>query len=163
LRGDSRPLPLTAFYAWCSKNGIHPNKSKVKLGFDREALKQMPEEDQRSKLSSAGVDLEPSGEEMLSLNELALLSKNGWLIGYHGPNHCDLRIYSQSELKPMLAKDYELLSELDCMAWLAWPEGRWNDELYQVAKETGFNTQFGLRNEKGKGTSTHVIDRVLWK
>lgn len=163
LRGDTQPLPLTALYAWCSAHHKDPNSLKEELGFDRKSLKLLSEEKQRVVLDKAGIDLNPSGEQMVDHKDLEFLVNNNWLVGYHGCHHCDLRIHQPHELKPLFEEDYKLLSNLDYMPWLAWPEGRWNDPLYAMAKEIGFDAQFGLKGEKGTGTIPEIIDREIWK
>jgi hypothetical protein len=38
LRGEDKALPLTALYAWCSRNQRDPNKLIEDMGFDRLSL-----------------------------------------------------------------------------------------------------------------------------
>ncbi len=163
LRGDTQPLPLTALYAWCSAHNKDPNSLKEELGFDRRSLKLLSEEKQRIVLDEAGIDLNPTGEQMVDHKDLEFLTNNNWLVGYHGSHHCDLRIHQSNELKPFFKEDYNLLRKLGYKPWLAWPEGRWNDSLYTMAKEIGFDVQFGLKGEKGIGTIPGIIDREIWK
>ncbi|WP_432464721.1 polysaccharide deacetylase family protein [Agarivorans sp. QJM3NY_33] len=163
LRGDTRPLPLTALYTWCFAHHKDPNSLKEELGFDRRSLKLLSEEKQRIVLDKSGVDLNPDGEQMVDHKDLDFLINNNWLVGYHGSHHCDLRIHQPHELKSLFKEDYKLLSNLDYMPWLAWPEGRWNNQLYTMAKEIGFDVQFGLKGEKGIGTIPEIMAREIWK
>jgi hypothetical protein len=163
LRGDTRPLPLTAFYTWCCAHHKDPNSLKEELGFDRRSLKLLSEEKQRIVLDKSGVDLNPDGEQMVDHKDLEFLNNNNWLVGYHGSHHCDLRIHQPYELSSLFKEDYKLLSNLGYMPWLAWPEGRWNNPLYTMAKDIGFYAQFGLKGEKGIGTMIEIIDREIWK
>lgn len=163
LGGEVTPLPLTALYTWCEKNSRNPNELYEEFGFDRKSLKQLPEYEQRRLLKDAGIDIDPTEEEMLNLDEVNELVKLNWLIGYHGNHHCDLRIHKASELQSSFKRDIDLLKELGFVPWIAWPEGRWNNELFLMANELGFTAQFGLLNEKGVGTNTQILKRVIWK
>lgn len=162
LVGDTTPLPLTALYSWCHLNELNPNKLISDFGFSRESLKAMPENEQRNLLIKNGVDINPVEEEMLSLREVSLLVSKGWLIAYHGSSHCDLRIYSSIELRAHFQKDFERLTHLKFKPWIAWPEGRWNDSLAEMAFNVGFQIQFGLIGEKGVGTKSYCINRTIW-
>lgn len=163
LRGDVQPYPLTALYTWCATHNKNPNDLKGELGFDRKFLKLQSEEHQRALLSKAGIDLNPLNEQMVNLTDLDILTKNNWLIGYHGSQHCDLRIHHPHKLKPFFIRDYKLLLERGYTPWFAWPEGRWNNSLVQMAKSVGFNVQFGLTGETGIDNDSTVINRDIWK
>ncbi|MGR5145604.1 hypothetical protein ACQKP8_03520 [Photobacterium alginatilyticum] len=163
LRGETIPLPLTALYEWCDENNLDPNNLKDTLGFNRESLKRLPESEQRKILISNGIDINPQGEEMLSSDDIKTLIKNNWLIGYHGIHHCDLRIYLAGDLEVNFKEDLDLLQASGFMPWIAWPEGRWNDNLFSMAKNIGFDKQFGLHIEKGIGSNLGMVNRVIWK
>jgi hypothetical protein len=163
LRGETLPLPLTALYAWCNTHSYNLNDLQKKFGFTRDSLKLLPEIDQRDVLSSVGVDINPTEEEMVSAKDLNTLSENGWLIGYHGSQHCDLRYQDSQLLELSFKDDYKLVNDLGYLPWLAWPEGRWSDSLYSIAKNAGFEFQFGLEVESRVGTKLEVINRVIWK
>ncbi len=163
LAGEVTPLPLTALYTWCEKNGRNPNELYEEFGFDRKLLKQLPENEQRRLLKGAGIDVNPAEEEMVNLDEVNELVKRNWLIGYHGNHHCDLRIHKADELQSCFKRDVGLLKELGFAPWIAWPEGRWNNELFHMANKQGFTAQFGLLNEKGVGTNTQILSRKIWK
>lgn len=163
LGGDVTPLPLTALYTWCEKNSMNPNELYEEFGFDRKSLKQLPEYEQRRLLKEAGIDVNPKVEEMINLDEVNELVNRNWLIGYHGNHHCDLRIHKAAGLQSSFKRDIDLLKELGFVPWIAWPEGRWNNELFFMANELGFTAQFGLLNEKGVGTNTKILNRAIWK
>lgn len=163
LNGETIPLPLTALYFWCEKNNRDPNQLMKDYGFNRTTLKLLPEKRQRELLHNAGIDINPQEEKMMGGNDLSYLIKRNWLIGYHGSHHCDLRIYDGAELESTFKNDLTLLQHMGYVSWLAWPEGRWNDDLYEMANQLGIDMQFGLLNEKGIGTNPQVLNRVIWK
>lgn len=163
LNGEVTPLPLTALYTWCDRNNRDPNVLMNDFGFNRQSLKLIPEPEQRELLQNAGIEINPPEEEMLGLNDLSHLIKLNWLIGYHGNHHCDLRIYQSNTLEGSFSSDLKLLQQLGCVSWIAWPEGRWNESLYIMARELGFDMQFGLLGEKGSCRNIQVLNRVIWK
>lgn len=163
INGDTTALPLVAFYNWCAENNQDPNKTSRTLGFDRNSLKQIPEIEQRKLLGSKGIDTNPVTEQMISKKEIDELLNHNWLIGYHGPEHFDLREMAKSTLYKKLVIDYKKVVQLGYTPWIAWPEGRWNHEIVTMARDVGFERQFGL-NEKNKLESNSlIIDRILWK
>ena len=62
----------------------------------------------------------------------------------------------------MLEGSLRLLLDFGAESWLAWPEGRWDDEVATLAHEVGFTKQFGLKEEPRRGTSSLVEMRTLW-
>lgn len=162
LNNDTMALPLTALYSWCYDQKLNPNELVLDYGFSRDSLKALPESEQRNILKNKGIDINPLCEEMISLSQVNLLVTKGWLIGYHGSSHCDLRIYSSTELEEHFKKDFNRLKALKFEPWIAWPEGRWNDSLAEMALKVGFETQFGLENEKGVGSKLYCINRKIW-
>lgn len=163
LNNDVRPLPLTSLYTWCSKYNLNPNELESKYGFNRTSLKLLPENVQREILVKAGIDINPACEKMLNASEIRHLVLNGWLIGYHGSSHCDLRIFSSKSLEPKFAEDLALLRRMNYVPWIAWPEGRWNNSISTMACEQGFYFQFGLEKETGVGSKSYCINRKIWK
>ena len=163
IRGDTTALPLVAFYHWCADKRKDPNKTLRTLGFDRNSLKLISESKQRRLLDSKGIDTNPVLEKMIGDKEIKELINNNWLIGYHGPEHFDLREMVRPTLHKKLVTDYNMIVQLGYTPWIAWPEGRWNNEIVAMAKDVGFERQFGL-NEKNKPESNSlIIDRILWK
>ncbi len=163
MNGDTRALPLTALYKWCADNKRHPNSLREIFDFDRKSLKLLPEKKQRQALEKEGIDVNPSSERMVSQDDIDMLLKNGWLIGYHGPEHFDLCRMGFSELKKQMQADLKLIKNLGYVPWLAWPEGSWNDKIVKAADDIGFKLQFGLDVVKIAGTNSLIINRVLWK
>jgi uncharacterized protein (TIGR00725 family) len=162
LAGDRRPLPLTALYAWCAATGRSLDRAAEQLGLDRMGLKCLPEAEQRDRLAAAGVPLEPEGEAMLERGQLEQLRDAGWLIGSHGPEHCDLRALDAKELAPRLLLTRRAMLGFGGAPWLAWPEGRCNRSLLAVARAAGFALQFGLDSEPGCEPGPELIARSVW-
>lgn len=163
MNGDTRALPLTALYKWCADNKRHPNSLREIFDFDRKSLKLLPEKQQRQALEKEGIDVNPSSERMVSQGDIDILLKNGWLIGYHGPEHFDLCRMDFSELKKQMQADLKLIKNLGYAPWLAWPEGSWNKKIVKSAADIGFKLQFGLDVVKIAETNSLIINRVLWK
>jgi len=163
LTGEVIPLPLTALYTWCERNNKNPNELMNDFGFNRKSLKQLPENKQRELLDKVGIDINPIEEEMLGLSDVSDLIYRDWLIGYHGSEHCDLRIYKSIELEDCFKNDNTLVKNEGFVPWIAWPEGRWNNDLFSMASNQGFTMQFGLLNEKGIGLNSQMLNRVIWK
>ncbi|MBT4289875.1 MAG: polysaccharide deacetylase family protein [Deltaproteobacteria bacterium] len=161
LCGDSRALPLTALYKWCFTNNMDLTDLEKYMGFNRQSLKLLPEDEQRSVLENKGIDTNPIEEEMVSSSDIDLLMKNGWIIGYHGPEHCDLQIFQSNEIEKMFLRDIKYFKGKSFVPWFAWPEGRYNEELARIAKSAGFITQFGL--ESVRVNKSYIYKRRIWK
>ena len=159
LDGDRRPLPLTALYAWCAATGRTLDDA---LGVERMRLKLLPESEQRQKLAELGIPLEPETEVMLDRDELERLQHAGWLLGSHGPEHCDLRELDPAELAPRMLDVRRALLARGGIPWLAWPEGRCNKALLELARAAGFAWQFGLDSEPGYEPSPELVLRSVW-
>lgn len=159
LAGDQRPLPLTALYAWCAATGRPLDDT---LGPERMRLKLLPEAEQRRELAARGVPLDPPTERMLGLDQLDRLQDAGWLIGSHGPEHCDLRVLDPAELGPRLLEGRRAILARAGTPWLAWPEGRCDDALRELARAAGFAWQFGLDTEPGSEPGPELVVRSVW-
>lgn len=162
LAGDRRPLPLTALYAWCAATGRSLAQAAAQLGIDRMGLKSLPEAEQRERLAAAGVPLEPADEAMLERGQIEGLRAAGWLLGSHGPEHCDLRRLDPSELAPRLLLARRALLAVGGTPYLAWPEGRCDRPLLALARAAGFALQFGLEREPGCEPGPELILRRVW-
>ncbi len=162
LSGDRRPLPMTALYAWGAARGLVVGELRVH-GIDRVALKRLPEAEQRARLEQHGVPLAPSDELLLGPTELRELCDEGWLVGSHGPEHCDLRELPESELGDALIEARRSVVRLGQPPWLAWPEGRWDERVATLAQRAGFVLQFGLGAEPCPQPGPDLILRTLWR
>lgn len=162
LAGDRRPLPLTALYAWCAATGLTLAQAAAAIGIDRAGLKRLPETDQRARLASAGVPIEPESELMLDRSQLERLRNAGWLIGSHGPEHCDLRLLERTKLAEQLLTARRALLAFGGTPWLAWPEGRCNQSLHELGRAAGFALQFGIDSEPRDEPVPDLILRSVW-
>lgn len=155
-----RWMPLHYLYSWMDDEGLTLDQLQL-LGIDRAVIKDWRECKQHAFL----LERLPSIIEQpdyLSLQDLETLTKRGWKVASHGPEHSDLRTLPTVELRKMLEESLIKLHKIGAEPWLAWPEGRWNDELAALAHEVGFTKQFGLREEQRKGNSSLVQMRTLW-
>lgn len=159
LDGDRRPLPLTALYAWWVASGRPLDGA---LDRERERLKSLPEIEQRRRLAELGAPLEPATEVMLDRDQLDRLQRAGWLLGSHGPEHCDLRRLDPAELAPRLLDARRALLARGGTPWLAWPEGRCTTALLERARAAGFAQQFGLDSEPGYEPGPELVLRSVW-
>ena len=155
-----RWMPLHTLYAWMEDQG-HTLDDLPQLGIDRATIKDWREDEQHAFLLKRlpAFDKRP---DYLSLQDLEILTKRGWKIASHGPEHSDLRTLPPDRLRTMLEESLTYLHGFGAEPWLAWPEGRWNDEVATLAQEVGFTKQFGLREEPRRGTSSLVEMRTLW-
>ena len=155
-----RWMPLHYLYSWMDDEGLTLDQIQ-QLGIDRAAIKDWREYKQHAFLSErlSNIIEQP---DYLSLQDLKVLTKRGWKVASHGPEHSDLRTLPKFELRKMLEESLTILHKIGAEPWLAWPEGRWNDEVAALAHEVGFTKQFGLREEPRKGTSSLVQMRTLW-
>lgn len=160
LRHDILPLPLIALYDWCSRNKCSPNKMMAQYGFDRQSLKQLPEAKQEALLQKIGVTLNDACDEMLRPTDIETLKHHGWLIGYHGHEHYDLTQCDDVVLKKNFRQDIKILSESYHAPWLAYPEGRYNQQTANIAREAGFTLQFGLEY---MAIADDILARNIWQ
>jgi AraC-like DNA-binding protein len=163
LRGEVKALPLTALYSWCRRNQRDPNQLKNDLGFDRLSLKHLRQDAQEKKLADAGIPIDPEEERMLDSKDIQYLISNGFRIGYHGPEHCDLRIIPHDELKQLFEADMQLFRKEGLIPEIAWPEGWWDDEISDIAYQVGFERQYGLSSSRFVGDTQVVWARSIWK
>ena len=160
LQGHPRWMPLHALYDWMEREG-HTLEQLAQLGIDRGAIKDLREQEQHTFISQQ-QGLTDRIPNYLTRSDLEALTHIGWRFASHGPEHSDLRTLPLVELRTMLEGSLQLLQDLGAEPWLAWPEGRWNDEVATLANEVGFTKQFGLIEEPRKGTSSLVEMRTLW-
>lgn len=155
-----RWMPLHALYSWMDSEGVTLDQLQ-QFGIDRDGIKDWREDKQHEFLLKRlpSIIEQP---DYLSSQDIEILTKRGWKVASHGPEHSDLRTLPTVELRKMLEESLTNLHEIGAEPWLAWPEGRWNDEVAALAHEVGFTKQFGLREEPRKGTSSLVQMRTLW-
>ena len=155
-----RWMPLHTLYGWMEENGHTPDQLN-QLGIDRATIKDWREDEQHAFLERQQLSLNEQ-PDYLSHHDLEVLTQRGWKIASHGPEHSDLRTLPSDILRSMLEGSLARLEEFGAEPWLAWPEGRWNNEVASLAHEVGFTKQFGLIEEPRKGTSSLVEMRTLW-
>ena len=160
LFGSRNWMPLHALYRWMFENDFSLNDIE-KLGINRTYLKNLREDEQYNFLNSKGIQME-SNAPYLTSHELHHLVENGWLIGSHGPEHSDLRKIPKDELKVLLQNTLLKLNQLNFEPWIAWPEGRWNNQISMIARNIGFTRKFGLIDEPHPPSSNGTILRKLW-
>ena len=153
-------MPLHRLYRWMEATGLHL-RDLGGLGIVRNELKELREREQAKYLDEKRIHVknEPA---YLMRSHLDILTKRGWKIGSHGPEHSDLRHLDDEELRSKLSSSITLLTQHGYEAWIAWPEGRWNNRVARIASEVGFTRQFGLLEEERHGDSRLVEMRTLW-
>lgn len=160
--GDQGLLPLPRLYEWQATK----EKSRgvtAELPINRFRLKLLPEEVQHTELDRLGVNKVNSSSQVLSTHQVHKLIDQGWLVGSHGADHHDLRQAGHQSLKRILHKAYAALEIINGVPWLAWPEGRCNQRICDVAASVGFELQFSLGVESGSVQRKDLIHREIWK
>jgi peptidoglycan/xylan/chitin deacetylase (PgdA/CDA1 family) len=160
FRENPRSMPLHTLYRWMEEKGYMLCQLS-QLGIDRTIMKDWREDDQHTSLQKQDIDIDEE-PDYLRHQDLEILTQRGWKIASHGPEHSDLRTLPSDRLRAMLEESLTQLHDAGAEPWLAWPEGRWNDEVAALAHEVGFTKQFGLKEEPRKGTSSLVEMRTLW-
>ena len=155
-----RWMPLHSLYGWMEKNG-HTLDQLNQLGIDRAAIKDWRVDEQHAFLMEHQINIDKR-PEYLCREDLEILRARGWKIGSHGPEHSDLRRLPSEQLRSLLEESLMLLLDFGAELWLSWPEGRWNDQMANIAHEVGFTKQFGLKEEPRRGVSSLVEMRTLW-
>lgn len=159
--GGRSLLPLPRLYAWCATN----NKTIDMLddiGLSRSQLKVLPENAQHSRLDRRGVPRVEASPEILSSQPIRDLMAQGWLVGSHGADHCDLRKTNLSDLARGLEDALSAVLAIGGVPWLAWPEGRCSEAMCKVAAAVGFERQFSLRVESGSLRRSDLVHREIW-
>ena len=159
---EERPrwMPLHTLYGWMEEKEYTLNQLP-QLGIDRVRIKDWRVDEQHAFLMEHQLSIDER-PDYLSHQDLETLRTRGWKIGSHGPEHSDLRTLPSERLRSMLEGSLRLLLDFGAESWLAWPEGRWDDEVAALAHEVGFTKQFGLKEEPRRGTSSLVEMRTLW-
>ena len=160
LTGDLTPMPLHRLYSWMQQNDVSLT-DLPELQINRNNLKDLRVKDQHQLVSIVTGETQHS-IDYLTPSEVSQLKANGWAVGSHGPEHCDLRLLNDDELTNLLSTTYSIVQSNNIKPWIAWPEGRWNNRIANIAKELGFERQFGLVEENRRGTDDRVVLRKLW-
>lgn len=160
--GGRSLLPLPRLYEWCATQRM-PGVTHDELGSYRSRLKRLPERAQHEELDRLGVPRVEESPDILSLQQIQELMADGWLVGSHGANHCDLRETSRIDLTRGLEGALNAVLARGGAPWLAWPEGRCCGETCEIAAAVGFERQFSLRVESGSLLRRDLIHREIWQ
>ena len=161
LKGCKKMLPLPRLYAWCKNQSIDINQIES-IGLSRMEMKCIPEHRQHEILDLKGIPNFDNSLETIQPDLIPELLNDGWKIGSHSHDHSDLRIQNSNDLFNGLKEALDLTVKIGGMPWLAWPEGRWNMEMYQIAEKVGFEIQFGLLDEPHETPPDGMIMRKIW-
>lgn len=163
-----RPLPLQRFYEHCARHECDPEDGRAFAGVTRTRLKGLPEDEQHQALDRLGVEplLDPAW--LLDASAVAALQRDGWIIASHA--HCHENLHKRKALADELIALADAVEARGHTPWLAWPEGRWTQASFEVAKRAGFHLQFGLsvqsceRSTQGDGKSpAGMVAREVWR
>ena len=149
------PLPLQRWYQHCAENdvSVEPLRTELKL---------LTEEEATDTLSSMGVETMADPDWLLTTDDLAFLRAEGWIIASHGPSHEDLR--NRPQLRNELEKVADCIETRSATPWLCWPEGKWSEKSFDLAKSAGFVMQFGLIQEPHPDRIPEgMVLRNIWK
>lgn len=160
--GGRSLLPLPRLYEWCAANRTTVG-TLDESGLSRSRLKALPERAQHARLDRLGVPRVEESPEVLPCQQIRDLMAQGWLVGSHGGDHCDLRRTSHSDLTHSLENALDAVLAIDGAPWLAWPEGRCSEAMCEVATAVGFERQFSLRVESGSVLRRDLIHREIWQ
>lgn len=160
--GGRSLLPLPRLYEWCA-TGRASVGTLDDIGLSRSRLKTLPERAQHSMLDRRGVARVEASPEILSCQQIRDLMAQGWLVGSHGADHCDLRRTNHSALTRGLEHALSAVLAIDGAPWFAWPEGRCSEAMCEVAAAVGFERQFSLRVESGSLLRTDLVHREIWQ
>ena len=153
-------MPLHTLYGWMEEKKYTLDQLP-QLGINRVAIKDWRVDEQHAFLMEHQINIDKR-PEYLCREDLEILRARGWKIGSHGPEHSDLRRLPSEQLRSLLEESLMLLLDFGAELWLSWPEGRWNDQMANIAHEVGFTKQFGLKEEPRRGVSSLVEMRTLW-
>ena len=162
-----RQLPLVCLYQHCYEQGIDNPDDISWLGeVRRSALKSISESEQYERLQLAGIPTELPTDDLLTTDDLRELSREGWWICSHGPDHSDLtKARAFQSIRKELRCDFELIRENGWTPWFAWPEGRWCARIADAlaSQHGGPTAQFGLTNPFSSSVPhPAVIHRTPW-
>jgi amino acid adenylation domain-containing protein len=160
-----RHLPLTCLYTHCAAHDIDP-EDPILGNATRSKLKMLPEAKQYEILKGANINTDCPTDDLLTLADLHELSREGWWIGTHGPDHSDLtQSAAFNTVANRLQEDVQLLAKHNWAPWFAWPEGLWCARIADALalQEDGLGVQFGLSSQpRGELDHPNVLRRVAW-
>ena len=162
LKGEVRHLPLTCLYEHCAHRGTDPDDPA--LGdIQRSVLKQVSESEQYRRLALAGVEVNLNTNDLLTVEDLHMLSERGWFVCSHGPDHSYLTKSADFETTTAtLVEDARLLAAQGWTPWFAWPEGDWNHGIAERVARYGLAKQFGLSGSTDGTSHQAVVNRTIW-
>ena len=160
ILGNKTAMPLHRLYRWMEDKQISMSQLSD-FAIKRNELKNLRQQEQHDALSKT-LPSKIRSEAYLGMSVVEELTNRGWLFASHGPEHSDLRKLDDETLCQMLTNSLALLTTNGMRPWLAWPEGRWDNRVHNIAKSLGFEKQFGLFEEERRGTVEDVVLRVLW-
>lgn len=155
-----RPLPLQRLYQHVAELAGNAS-TNAELHKMRAQLKNLPEAEQHRLLDSQGIAKMNDPEWLLTPTDIDKLREAGWVVASHGPCHEDLTTAPQ--LAELLRKTSEAIETREHLPWLAWPEGRWSPESFQLATQTGFTLQFALQAANHDTPLAGLVMRELWQ
>lgn len=133
---------------------------------DKEKLRWMPREYQYEYLMQLAIGKNMEFPDLsglyLTIDDIRSLVDSGWYVGSHGHYHHNLTILSEDELEEELHRSIEILLDVGGLPWLAYPDGKWNETVVEMALRAGFTRMFTIDNELVKGVPQHV-ERIMWK
>jgi len=151
---EIQPLPMQRLYQHIADKGVD-------WGDLRAELKTMSERDAHLQLDERGVDKMLDPDWLLKSRDIERLSAKGWVIASHGHKHEDLR--TTINLHDSLLEVADAIETRVHIPWLAWPEGRWSQETFQIATKGGFTRQFGLFDEPHEEPPKGMVMRKIWR
>ena len=162
LLGKQELLPLHRLYEYCCQVDC-TLEDMLQFGVERSELKKMSEIEQHKLLDGVGISRYPHHQEILSLEQIRYLEKEGWLIASHGGDHHNMLYTDSTLLQKELLRSFHIIKKFSGLLWFAWPEGSCDERLYQIAERVGFTKQFTLKSETTPEIRDKVICRKIWR
>ena len=161
-----QPLPLQRFYEHCARHGRDPEDAQAFVGVTRTNLKGLPENEQHHALDRLGVEPLLDPDWLLDASAIAALQRSGWIVASHAHRHEDL--HKREALANELVALADAVEARGHMPWLAWPEGRWTQASFDVAKQAGFHLQLGLSARNAESCAqgeapAGMVAREVWR
>ncbi len=106
-------------------------------------------------------DLQNNNGLYITSSDIRALSKDGWIIASHGKFHHDMRVLSKTRVKAELQESLDAILNLGGRAWLAFPDGKWNNNVKRISKEVGYTKLFTINPNKNI-LDPDTIGREIW-